>query len=55
MKDTTEESKQPSINAKLEYLKHKKFLDKLPVNKKQLVFESDKGKESLLDENQIKE
>jgi hypothetical protein len=55
MKDITEESKQPSINAKLEYLKHKKFLDKLPVNKKQLVFESDKGKESLLDENQIKE
>jgi hypothetical protein len=32
-----------------------KMLEKIPINKKQLVFESDKQKESLLDENQIRE
>ena len=32
-----------------------KMLEKIPINRKQLVFESDKQKESLLDENQIRE
>jgi hypothetical protein len=31
------------------------LLKKIPINKKQLVFEQDKAKESLLDENNIKE
>jgi len=31
------------------------MLSKIPINKKQLVFESDKQKESLLDEKQIRE
>jgi len=55
MKSNTDESKQSNLNAKLEYLKHKKFIDSIPVSKKQLVFESDKNNESLLDENQLKE
>jgi hypothetical protein len=32
-----------------------KMLEKIPITRKQLVFESDKHKESLLDENQIRE
>jgi hypothetical protein len=32
-----------------------KMLEKIPITRKQLVFESDKQKESLLDENQIRE
>jgi hypothetical protein len=31
------------------------MLSKIPINRKQLVFEADKKKESLLDENQIRE
>ena len=31
------------------------MLNKIPINRKQLVFEQDKSKESLLDENNIKE
>jgi hypothetical protein len=31
------------------------MLEKIPITRKQLVFESDKQKESLLDENQIRE
>jgi hypothetical protein len=36
-------------------LAQSKMLEKIPITKKQLVFESDKQKESLLDENQIRE
>jgi len=31
------------------------MLKKIPINRKQLVFEADNNKESLLDENQIRE
>jgi len=31
------------------------MLKKIPVNKKQLVYEQDKAKESLLDESNLKE
>jgi hypothetical protein len=31
------------------------MLSKIPISKKQLVFEADKQKESLLDEKQIRE
>jgi hypothetical protein len=44
-----------ALEAKAIYHKNKNSLQNLPVNRKQLVFENDKQKESLLDENQIKE
>ena len=44
-----------ALEAKTIYYKNKNSLKNIPVNKKQLVFENDKQKESLLDENQIKE
>jgi hypothetical protein len=44
-----------ALEAKTIYYKNKNSLSNIPVNKKQLVFENDKQKESLLDENQIKE
>jgi hypothetical protein len=34
---------------------HSKMLEQIPISKKQLVFETDKQKESLLDEKQIRE
>jgi hypothetical protein len=44
-----------ALEAKAIYHKNKNSLKDLPINRKQLVFESDKQKESLLDESQIKE
>ena len=44
-----------ALEAKAIYHKNKNSLSQIPVNKKQLVFETDKQKESLLDEKQIKE
>ena len=58
MKDTdkNEGSNRPQIsefeNPKLTYLKNKDMFKKL--NKKQLVFESDKDNSTLLDESQLK-
>jgi hypothetical protein len=44
-----------SLETKGLSLAQSKMLEKIPITRKQLVFESDKQKESLLDENQIRE
>ena len=41
-----------ALEAKTAYLQNKDMLKKIPVNRKQLVFEQD---DSLLDEKQLKE
>ena len=45
-------SKQLTENAQTTYLKNKQFLNSM---EKQLVFQTDKAKESLLDENQLRD
>ena len=44
-----------ALETKTLSLSQSKMLEKIPITRKQLVFESDKQKESLLDENQIRE
>ena len=41
-------------SAKVTYLKNKAMLDNIKINRKRLVFETDKKAESLLDEKQLK-
>ena len=41
-----------ALEAKTAYLQNKDMLKKIPINRKQLVFEQD---DSLLDEKQLKE
>jgi hypothetical protein len=54
-KDYNDSNKSPlALEGNTQFLQHKGMLDSIP-NKKQMVFEQDKAKSSLLDESNIKE